>query len=332
MAVPGARSAVRLNCDAGPWSRLPFTPQQRQQPMGFPQLSDAFRCERLVPPGGPVRMVLDTDTYNEVDDQFAVAYALLAPEVLTLEAIYAAPFHNDRSSGPGDGMERSYQEIHTVIERMNSPFDVVLRGSQNYLAAAGEPVDSPAARDLIARALASDQPLYVATIGAPTNVASALLLEPSIVERIVVVWLAGHPHDWPTAREFNLVQDLHASRVLFDSGVPLVQIPARLVAEQLRTTVPELDACLRGRGALADYLCDIVAGYATQPFCYSKVIWDIAAIAWLVQPDWVPTVLTSTPILTSEVTYSRDASRPLMRLARICQRDAIFGDLFRRFS
>ena len=149
---------------------------------------------------------------------------------------------------------------------------------------------------------------------------------------IIVVWLAGHPHDWPTASEFNLVQDLHASRVLFDSGVPLVQIPCRLVAEQLRTTIPELDACLRGRGALVDYLCDIVAGHTTEPFGWSKVIWDISTIAWLVQPDWVPTVLTSTPILTTEVTYSRDASRSLMRVARFCQRDAIFRDLFHRFS
>ena len=300
--------------------------------MVFPELSDAFRCERLIPPRGPIRMVLDTDAYNEVDDQFALAYALLAPEVLTLEAVYAAPFHNNRSTGPADGMERSYQEILAVLERMNSAFDVVLRGSQNYLSAAGEAVDSPAARDLVARGLASDEPLYVAAIGAPTNVASALLLEPSLVGRIIVVWVAGHPLDWPTAREFNLEQDLHASRVLFDSGVPLVQIPGRLVAEQLRTTIPELNACLRGHGALADYLCDIVAGYTTEPIGWSKVIWDISAIAWMVQADWVPTVLTSTPILTAEVTYSRDPSRPLMRLARICHRDAIFRDLFRRFS
>jgi len=48
-------------------------------------------------------MVLDTDTYNEVDDQFAVVYALRSPERLRVEALYAAPFHNDRSSGPADG-------------------------------------------------------------------------------------------------------------------------------------------------------------------------------------------------------------------------------------
>ena len=56
-------------------------------------------------------MVLDTDTYNEIDDQFALVYALLSPERLNVEAIYAAPFHNKRSQGPEDGMHRSYDEI-----------------------------------------------------------------------------------------------------------------------------------------------------------------------------------------------------------------------------
>ena len=44
-------------------------------------------------------MVLDTDTYNEIDDQFALVYALLCPEKLNVEAVYAALFTNDRSTG-----------------------------------------------------------------------------------------------------------------------------------------------------------------------------------------------------------------------------------------
>ncbi|GAB1453609.1 hypothetical protein MASR2M47_36650 [Draconibacterium sp.] len=55
-------------------------------------------------------MVLDTDTYNEVDDQFALAYALLSPDKIDLQAIYAAPFHNDRSENAGDGMEKAMKK------------------------------------------------------------------------------------------------------------------------------------------------------------------------------------------------------------------------------
>jgi purine nucleosidase len=89
--------------------------------MNFPVLSNELLLRRLEPPTGRVRMVLDTDTYNEIDDQFAVAMALLAPEKLQVEALYAAPYFNDRSSGPGDGMEKSYDEILRLTERLHVP-------------------------------------------------------------------------------------------------------------------------------------------------------------------------------------------------------------------
>ncbi|MBN2451210.1 MAG: nucleoside hydrolase [Lentisphaeria bacterium] len=299
-------------------------------------LTCSQRIARLQPPARkPVRAVLDTDTYNEVDDQFALAYAVLARETLTLEAVYAAPFHNNRSSGPADGMIRSYEEILRVLERLGRNGEGwVYKGSERYLGGTDTPVDSPAARDLIQRALLlpGDESLYVLTIGAPTNVASALLLEPRIAHRIVIVWLGGQPHDWHTAREFNLMQDPPASKTLFDSGVPLVQVPCTNVAEHLRTTIPELDAWLRGRSPLGDYLCDIVRGYHKDPFAWSKVIWDVSAVAWLVQPDWVPTTLVHAPILTDQLTYSRDDRRPFLRVATHCNRDAIFRDIFTRFA
>ena len=57
--------------------------------MVFPMLTEARRLDRLTPPSGKVRMVLDTDAYNEVDDQFAVAHALLSPDQMAVEALDA---------------------------------------------------------------------------------------------------------------------------------------------------------------------------------------------------------------------------------------------------
>ena len=81
--------------------------------MTFPALSNEFLLQRLQFPTKKVRMVLDTDTYNEIDDQFARVRAA-CPEKLNVEAVYAAPFTNDRSTGPGDGMEKSYEETAPV--------------------------------------------------------------------------------------------------------------------------------------------------------------------------------------------------------------------------
>jgi len=87
--------------------------------MSFQRLSSDMLQRRLEPPAGRVRMVLDTDTYNEIDDQFALVYALRSPERLTVEAVYAAPFTNGRSSGPADGMEKSYAEILRLLDRLD---------------------------------------------------------------------------------------------------------------------------------------------------------------------------------------------------------------------
>ena len=72
----------------------------------FPAVSENQRIEMLKHPNNrPVRMVFDTDTYNEIDDQFALVYTLISPE-LDVKAVYAAPFKNNRSKGPRDGMEK----------------------------------------------------------------------------------------------------------------------------------------------------------------------------------------------------------------------------------
>ncbi|MEV6490169.1 nucleoside hydrolase [Actinoplanes sp. NPDC051633] len=83
---------------------------------------------------------------------------------------------------------------------------------------------SPASEDLIGRARSSspDEPLHVLAIGAPTNVAAALPAAPDIAERVVVVWLGGNPRYWHKAVEFNVSQDMAASRVLIPR--PLRQV------------------------------------------------------------------------------------------------------------
>jgi len=300
----------------------------------FPSLAPDQRLALLEPPRGPVSMVLDTDTYNEIDDQFALTYALLSPN-LTMEAVYAAPFFNSRSSGPADGMERSYEEILRVMDRLGrGDPSTVFRGSESYLLPGKRPVPSPAAEDLIAKALAPRQgPLYVLAVGAITNVASAILMAPEIIRKIVVVWLGGHPTYWPTAREFNLQQDVPAAQVMFDCGVPLVQLPCKNVTEHLRTTLPEMQTYVRGQGSIGDYLYGIFESYHADHFAYSKVIWDIASVAYVNNPDWVPTELCSSPVLRDDVTWGpNDPSRHLIRIAQDVHRDRVFADLFRKLQ
>ena len=69
-----------------------FVKKTRQWEM----LNEAEMVKKLTLPEGIIDMVLDTDTYNEIDDQFAISYALRAKEKLDVKALYAAPFFTVR--------------------------------------------------------------------------------------------------------------------------------------------------------------------------------------------------------------------------------------------
>lgn len=310
-------------------------PVNKVSAQNFPVISAPERLERLAPPDQKIRMVLDTDTYNEIDDQFAVVYALLSEEKLDVEALYAAPFFNNRSTGPGDGMEKSYEEILRLLDRLDlDRKESVFKGSYEFLKDLDSPLESPAARDLIerARSASPSEPLYVVTLGAITNVASAILLEPDIIDKIVVVWIGGNAAHWQDAKEFNLLGDPLAARLIFDCGVPLVELPCMPVITHFTTTVPEMEAYLKGRGKIGDYLLEIFKDYNQDHFAWSKVIWDMTAIAWLINPAWTPSNLINSPILTDELKFEFDDSRHLIRAVYFIHRDGIFRDFFTKID
>ncbi|WP_231571004.1 nucleoside hydrolase [Gordoniibacillus kamchatkensis] len=228
-------------------------------------------------------------------------------------------------------MEKSFRELHRIAALVPEMTGIpICRGAETYLPGPHAPVASDAARDLVARAMAApeDDPLYVVAIGAITNIASAILLEPRIIAKIVVVWLGGHALHWPDTREFNLAQDLHASRIVLNSGVPLVLIPCMGAASHLQTTLSEIKDYVQPKGPIGQYLYDTYERCSSDHFAKSRVIWDVAAIAYLVNEAWLPSVVTHSPLLSDDCRWSVDASRHFIRYVRHVHRDLVFRDLF----
>ena len=323
-------------------------------------------------PEGPLRVVIDTDTANEIDDQFALAWALMSPAQLSIEGIHSAPFCHghffdavdaaaEKRGGERTRLEslasvigperrarmsaertaehgeaRSREEILRVIDVMDldSP-PPVKTGSTRFMTSPTDIVESEAARHLIERAHAGDTPLYVPTIGAPTNVAAALLMDPTIAAKIVVIFLAGYPSSAPHADDsFNLVQDRYATNVVFESGVPLLYQPGYHVAEVLGFSLPDCERWVKGRGPLGDLLHEIYINNPIDPDVgkvgRSWVIWDIIAIAWLLDPKWAPTFETSRARVTDRHTWEPIDGQ--MHEAYRVQRDEIFGDLLAKLD
>ena len=208
----------------------------------------------------------------------------------------------------------------------------VYRGSASFLANKETPVESPACDNIINTVMNSDELVYIVAVGAITNVASAIIKCPEIVNRTVVIWLGGHALHWQDTREFNLKQDVAAAQIVLDSGVPFVQIPCNGVCTEFSTTIPELEYYLRGKNELCDYLVDIVRSYTKKPYGWSKVVWDVTAVAALVDPKALDMVIIPTPILTNDCHYAKDDARHPFIYVRRIRRDPIYADLFEKLA
>lgn len=354
----------------------------------YPVIPEEQMLRLLEPPVGPVRLAIDTDANNEIDDQQAIAWALMSQDVLKIEGVYATPYsfrhHRDRLLaayefvrkdpaarlpasllhyrrsvalmiaqgvdpyevpyvGPDTGMELSYQEILKVFGLLNeNPAGKVFRGSPAFLSSLDRPIESPAARHLIERALSDeDGPLYVAAIGCLTNVASAILMAPEIVSRIVVLWTSAYPSwvDLCNEPSLNMFEDKLASQLIFDCGVPHIYLPGYYVGAQLKVSLPEIERWVRGRGKIGDYIHHLYTSKPVHPmhgideaFARTWIVWDIINFAWLLNPQWVPTRLVRSPILTDDLYWRHDPGRHWMREAIGIDRDAIFQDLFRKLE
>lgn len=301
-------------------------------------MTNEQRLKKLTVPKGRVDVVLDTDAFNEVDDQFAISYLLRSKEKLNTKAIYAAPFLNDRSTSPKDGMEKSYNEILKVLSMLDENVDVI-KGSEKYLDNESVAVISPAALDLVKRAeeYSEDNPLYVVAIGAITNIASALILKPDIVEKIVVIWLGGHALHYSQTNEFNMYQDIAAARVVMQCGVPFVQLPCMGVVSSFTVSKPELKYWLEGKNAICDYLVETTIEdterYAAG-LAWARIIWDVTAVAWLLNDDdkFMESRIVPTHIPKYDNTYDMEYEGLPMRYVYYINRDKLMTDLLKKLA
>jgi inosine-uridine nucleoside N-ribohydrolase len=137
--------------------------------------------------------------------------------------------------------------------------------------------------------------------------------------------------------EFNLRQDIAAARVVFQSGAPLVILPAQQVTSALQATGPELEYWLRGKNALCDYLVqhtvDEVKSYA-EGRAWSRVIWDVAAIAYVLNEDrhFLRSRLMPTPLPGYDHRWHFPEGTPLCRYVYYVSRDDVFTDMFAKLA
>ena len=283
------------------------------------------------------KVILDTDMYNEIDDQFALTYLMKSLDLFDLEAITIAPFSK---SGYADtltieeGTEKSYDVTLNLLNMLNKTEykNLVYKGATKYFKDSKE--SNQAVEKIIEIANKNDKTTILA-IGAITNVALAIEKAPEIINKIKVVWLGGNTFLTKDNSEFNFRQDIPAVQKVFDSKVELVVIPCRNVASNLSTTIYELEHYLNKDTELNKYLCDIFMkckkSFMKEPkdeIGSSKTLWDLSAIAYEINADWFKSELISCPIVLDNGLYKETTDRHNVIFVYDLYRNKIYQDFF----
>ena len=278
-----------------------------------------------------VDVILDTDTYNECDDQFALSYLLKSQDKFNIEAITVAPYHHDNNISIEEGTDKSYNEIIKICNWLHFDWtNKVFKGSTDYIVN-GYNEENEAVNKIIEIANKNDK-TYILAIGAITNVAIAIKKEPKIVHNIEVIWLGGHSFLSKDNKEFNFKQDVQAVRTVLESKVKLTIIPCKNVASNLRTSIYELEHFLKGKSELCDYLYQRFYNDGVHGIQERRVIWDISVIAYMINKEWFETEETDCPNIKDDTSYELTESNHKITVVNYLDVDKIYKDLFRKLG
>ncbi len=262
------------------------------------------------------KIIVDADTGNEVDDFYALARILMEPsvEVMTLNAA-----HWQTSHWTIDGsMENSHRLNQQLLGEMGLEVKT-LRGATARMYDWGDRAQhSAAAYEIIAKAKTSGE-LTILALGALTNVASAVYIEPQIAKKLKVHWL-GTTMDFEKKvlkrNDFNPLMDPYALDFLLDSEVEMHIMPVN-VAVDMQIDFEELEAKTEqhflGKFLLERWITHLDGSRR------NRVLWDLALIAAYIHPEMAS---------TTQVQTSRDSGNKMVTFYNSINAKAIYQDFY----
>lgn len=279
-----------------------------------------------------INVILDTDTYNECDDQFALAYLIKSQDMFNIEAITVSPYsHKERNETVMSGREKSYNEILKICKWLNfDSTNKVFKGAKDYICNGYDEIND-AVNKIIDVVLKNDK-TYILGIGAITNIALAIKKEPKIIDRIEIIWLGGNEIEYKDNLEYNFKQDIEAVKIVFDSTVKMTILPCRNVVSDLRIDITELKSKLDNRKELNKYLIERFYNDGYHGIQETRVIWDISVIAYMINKNWFETEKISCPNIKEDSSYELTDNRHSITFVTKLDRDRIYEDLFKKLG
>ncbi len=298
-----------------------------------------------------IRVILDTDANNELDDQHAIAYLLFNGDVFDVEGITV------NRTRAGGGIDQHVTEAQRVVRLcgLDSKIDV-LRGADGSFERIRPKLNEPdfdgaeAVDFIIRRAKAADQRrLVLLPVGKLTNIALALAKEPSIAPRVRIVWLGSN---YPDPGEYNQVNDEPALQYLLEADVEfeiaIVRYGKPSGTDAVRATVPEIREKMAGKGpqvsppvpgrhggqfrTFGDYSINLFENIRLHGSPPSRALFDMAAVAIVKNPAWATATRMPAPLLKDGRWTERPGNERKIVLWEDFDRDAIMNDFYDRME
>ncbi len=294
-----------------------------------------------------IRVILDTDANNELDDQHAIAYLLFNGHVFDVEGITV-----NRTRAGGD-VHQHYAEAARVVELCGLKDRVkVYRGADGSFDAIRPQLSQPgydgaeAVNFIIQRANAPDKRrLVLLPVGKLTNIALALAKDPGIASKVRIVWLGSN---YPEPGEYNQVNDEPSLNYILDAGVDfeiaIVRYGKPSGTDAVRATLEDIRRIMPGKGprvtpavkgrhggefhTFGDYAVSLFENIQLHGNPPSRALFDMAAVAIVKNPAWASAVKLPAPILKDAKWVERPDNPRRIVLWENFDRSAIMKDFY----
>ncbi|MFC2129146.1 nucleoside hydrolase [Bacteroidota bacterium] len=245
-----------------------------------------------------ISMIIDSDSGNEMDDLFAISLALIDPKVeiigLTSAQWNIHPLAGDSSVYVSQKINEDLLMLHDTI---GIPHPLGADDQTGYWGDR-KPIPSPAADFILEKVkeVPYGDKLNIVTLGAVTNLATAIMMDSSIVDKIVWYGMGLFYNEktrvWDK-NEFNTRNDLEAMDYLLNRIGLETHIMTATTSRSYKFGKVETFDLIEGRGPEWDYLVDRWRKVA--PESREWIMWDVALLQAIMNPDLVTEKEVDTP-------------------------------------
>lgn len=282
-----------------------------------------------------IKVLIDSDVANEIDDQFALAYAFSRQNDFDVLGVTVAPFQVEwqKNTDIRDGLIDSKNEAYRIMRLFGMKHDsenpFVYLGCDNFLSA-GYNDTNPAVEKIIQLAKEHSS-FYVCCLGTLTNVAMALRIKPSIASKIKIVWLGTDNVFLDKFEDLNYKKDVVAFNEVISSKADFTIFPT-YIARTFVTSTYEFGKNIKSNN-VTKYLNSLFGKFRfTEENMGIKTIYDIGPVAYLLNKKEFVTKKLAANIFVKDKKVKIAEDRQVTYVVKAPQNNGVWIDFMKSIN